>query len=217
MNRVMTLGLILLLHGCSSRPSADDDLKRLPASCNQVLIVRGATDSIQAELIAMERCDGEWQVVLTAPATVGRTGLAKPDAKREGDGKTPQGTFKLETAFGYADRIETGLNYRRATAVDLWIDDPESPDYNRWVIAPTAAKSFEEMKRKDDLYELGAVIEYNTDPVVAGHGSAIFLHVWSGPDKPTAGCVALEKETLRSVLRWLNQKHAPRIIIRAKS
>jgi L,D-peptidoglycan transpeptidase YkuD (ErfK/YbiS/YcfS/YnhG family) len=69
------------------------------------------------------------------------------------------------------------------------------------------------MKRTDELYEFGAVIEYNTDPVVPGHGSAIFLHVWSGPQSSTAGCVALAKDDVRRLLRWLDRNKNPVIAL----
>ena len=69
------------------------------------------------------------------------------------------------------------------------------------------------MKRKDDLYEIGAVIEYNTNPVVPGKGSAIFFHVWGGPDSPTAGCVAIEKPKLAEILKWLDKAKRPKMVI----
>ena len=184
-----------------------------PASCRQLIVVRGSESDIHATLDTYERTDTGWVLRESMPATVGKKGLATPDVKKEGDGKTPAGVYRLERAFGYAEKFETGLTYRQATATDLWVDDPESPDYNLWVKAPTKAKSFEEMRRKDDLYQIGAVIEYNTDPVVPGKGSAIFFHVWGGPDSPTAGCVAVEKEKLRSILKWLDKAKSPHMSI----
>jgi len=97
---------------------------------------------------------------------------------------------------------------------DLWVDDPASPDYNRWVVrGETAALSFERLRRDDDLYQYGIVIAYNTDPVVAGRGSAIFLHLWAGPDSPTAGCVAVTKADLLKILSWLDPAANPMILL----
>jgi L,D-peptidoglycan transpeptidase YkuD (ErfK/YbiS/YcfS/YnhG family) len=94
-----------------------------------------------------------------------------------------------------------------------WVDDPQSPDYNRWVYGKPKAKSFERMLRDDELYKIGLIIEYNTNPVVPGHGSAIFLHIWKGPGIPTAGCVAVAEKDLRGYLSWLAPDRAPVIAL----
>jgi L,D-peptidoglycan transpeptidase YkuD (ErfK/YbiS/YcfS/YnhG family) len=56
----------------------------------------------------------------------------------------------------------------------------------------------------DDLYKWGVVVRYN-EGAVPGDGSCIFLHVWRGPDSPTAGCTAMAEENLLSVLGWLER------------
>ncbi|MBL8012591.1 MAG: L,D-transpeptidase family protein, partial [Candidatus Omnitrophica bacterium] len=173
--------------------------------------------SADAVVSAWEKRDGFWEQVFDPmPAVVGRKGMAPLGKKREGDGRTPSGIFDLKTAFGYAPELDTKLNYRQATSADLWIDDPKSPEYNQWVKAPTPAASYELMKRADDLYKMGAVIEYNTNPVVSGYGSAIFLHVWKGPDHPTAGCVALDEDDVSDLLKWLDVQKSPVIVIETR-
>ena len=107
--------------------------------------------------------------------------------------------------------METKLPYRQATADDFWVDDPASPQYNRWVSGKTDAKSFEKLRQP--AYKYAAVIEYNTDPVVPGKGSAIFLHVWSGPEKATAGCVAVRAQTMQDLLSWLDKDRHPVIVL----
>jgi L,D-peptidoglycan transpeptidase YkuD (ErfK/YbiS/YcfS/YnhG family) len=73
------------------------------------------------------------------------------------------------------------------------------------------------MLRPDGLYDLGAVIEYNTDPAIPGYGSAIFLHIWRAHgQKPTAGCVAIDRSHLEVLLRWLNAADHPMIILGPK-
>jgi L,D-peptidoglycan transpeptidase YkuD (ErfK/YbiS/YcfS/YnhG family) len=71
------------------------------------------------------------------------------------------------------------------------------------------------MKRKDGQYRFGVVIEYNMNPVISGRGSAIFLHVWRGPDKPTAGCVALSEPDVLKILGWLDPALNPVVFLRA--
>lgn len=148
------------------------------------------------------------------PAVVGRNGFAPSGKKREGDGRTPSGRYRLGHAFGYAGSANTKMPYRQALTDDVWVDDPESPDYNRWVkLAETSAASYEKMKRDDDQYGYGVVIQYNTDPVIKGYGSAIFFHVWAGAWSTTAGCIAASEEDIRKILNWLDPAAKPMIII----
>jgi L,D-peptidoglycan transpeptidase YkuD (ErfK/YbiS/YcfS/YnhG family) len=159
----------------------------------------------------MDREGGSLRAVLGPfMAVIGRNGFARPGQKREGDGKTPSGTFPVEHAFGYTAETATGLVYRRIYDDDVWVDDPESADYNTWTKrALTAASSWEEMKRDDGLYRRGAVIGYNRDPVVKGHGSAIFFHAWKGRNVPTSGCVAVAEADLVALLSWLDSSLKP--------
>jgi L,D-peptidoglycan transpeptidase YkuD (ErfK/YbiS/YcfS/YnhG family) len=97
---------------------------------------------------------------------------------------------------------------------DIWIDDPTSSHYNRWIRGKTDAKSFERMRSDDDQqYAAGAVVEYNTDPVIPGRGSAIFLHCWGDPQTPTSGCIALARDDLLRLLAWLDRAQQPRIAL----
>lgn len=187
------------------------------ADAGQVIVVRPAGEKVfQVQVTARERRGDGWADVLTTrPAVIGPNGFAAQGKKREGDGHTPSGVYRFGTAFGPAQSIETGLNYRPATADDFWVDDPQSPQYNRWVHGKPAAKSFEKLLQP--AYKLAAVIEYNTDPVVSGHGSAIFLHVWGSNDRPTAGCVALAEADVKALLRWLDRRKNPVIVLNPSS
>ncbi|NKB49322.1 MAG: L,D-transpeptidase family protein [Alphaproteobacteria bacterium] len=130
------------------------------------------------------------------PCALGRSGvLAK---KREGDGATPVGSFKLRRVFYRADRLalpQSGLPLRALTERDGWCDDPAHGDYNRLVALPFAA-SHEALWRDDRLYDVIIVIGHNDDPPRALLGSAIFIHCASDDYAPTEGCVALARETL---------------------
>ena len=74
---------------------------------------------------------------------------------------------------------------------DGWCDDPAHQDYNRAVSLPHNARC-EELWRQDSVYDVIGVLGWNDAPVVAGRGSAIFLHVARPNYAPTEGCVALE-------------------------
>ncbi len=65
------------------------------------------------------------------------------------------------------------------------------------------AASAERLWREDSVYDIVAVIGFNDDPVYAGKGSAIFLHLARPDYAPTAGCVALSEFDLRAALQQL--------------
>jgi L,D-peptidoglycan transpeptidase YkuD (ErfK/YbiS/YcfS/YnhG family) len=186
--------------------------QQLQAGTNQLLVV-DSVDGVQARLRTFEKIKHRWSMKKSFAAVVGSRGVAKPGAKREGDKRTPAGIFPLTETFGYADRLQTKMPYRQSTEDDKFIDDRSSPDYNRWIQGPTSASSFEKMRRNDDLYEFGAIIDYNRNPVVPGLGSAIFLHVWENSKEGTAGCVALDKNNLVEILKWLDPAQKPHIAI----
>jgi L,D-peptidoglycan transpeptidase YkuD (ErfK/YbiS/YcfS/YnhG family) len=165
-------------------------------------------------LYAMEKREGNWQAAFEpSKAVIGRNGFAPVGEKREGDGKTPSGIYPLKMTFGYDETVKTKMPYRQTLADDLWVDDPNADDYNRWVKKQeTRAASYEIMKRDDNLYKYGIVIEYNTDPIIKGNGSAIFLHIWKGEGVPTDGCVAVSEENILKILDWLDPDASPLII-----
>jgi L,D-peptidoglycan transpeptidase YkuD (ErfK/YbiS/YcfS/YnhG family) len=136
-------------------------------------------------------------------AVCGRGGVRAD--KREGDGASPEGTFPLLYGFYRPDRIgppASGLSMTALQPNHGWVDDPADPNYNRLVTLPYPA-SHEEMWLADGLYDLVVVIGYNTDPVVPGRGSAIFLHVARSDFSPTAGCIAIARDVLTRLLGLL--------------
>ena len=136
----------------------------------------------------------------SARAASGRGGV-RPD-KREGDGATPQGTYELVAAYYRPDRIAppaSGLALTALCPETGWVDDPGDRLYNRAVSLPYPARH-ELMWREDGLYDLVVVIGYNTDPPVAGRGSAIFLHVARPDFAPTEGCIAVQRDVLAELL-----------------
>jgi L,D-peptidoglycan transpeptidase YkuD (ErfK/YbiS/YcfS/YnhG family) len=193
-----------------------DRLEKRIGESSQILLVWNINPaSVDVRISLWERKNGSWQSPF-APldGVIGRKGFAPPGEKREGDGRTPAGIFRLGTVFGYEPSFPTRMPYRQATGDDLWIDDVQAVDYNRWVKrGATQATSFERMRRDDDLYKYGIVVEYNTNPVVKGYGSAIFFHLWRGKDIPTAGCIALSAEDLIKILKWLDPAARPLVVM----
>ena len=124
---------------------------------------------------------------------------------REGDGVTPKGVFALREVFYRADRINslaTTLPLWKLEPDDGWCDAPDDPNYNRLVKLPYPA-STERLWRDDHVYDIITVIGFNDQPVYAGKGSAIFLHLAKPDFSPTAGCIALAQSDLRAALEQL--------------
>lgn len=128
--------------------------------------------------------------------------------KREGDGATPVGDFRLGRVFYRADRLatapETGLETIQTKPDMGWCDDPVHPDYNTLITLPHPAHH-ERLWRDDHVYDVVVEVHYNTQPVVPGRGSAIFIHVAKPGYTPTEGCVALEINDLLEILRICNE------------
>jgi L,D-peptidoglycan transpeptidase YkuD (ErfK/YbiS/YcfS/YnhG family) len=139
----------------------------------------------------------------SARAACGKAGVTAD--KREGDHASPAGRFPLLRAFYRPDRVaapKTALPLAALKPEDGWCDEPADPRYNRRVTLPYPA-SHEELWRVDGLYDVIVVIGYNTDPVVAGKGSAIFLHCASPDFAGTEGCIAVAREVLVPLLGLL--------------
>jgi len=141
----------------------------------------------------------EWGTIRVRCA-LGRGGLS-PD-KQEGDKTTPEGRFILRRVMYRADRLErprTALPVLRLEPGDGWCDDPEDPLYNAPVRLPFAS-GHEVLWRDDGAYDVIVVLGYNDCPVIAGKGSAVFLHVAKPGYPPTGGCVALALDDLLKLL-----------------
>jgi D-alanyl-D-alanine dipeptidase len=173
---------------------------------------------------------GSWaQVGGDVPVVVGRTGLAwgvgvvplsaaAGPRKREGDGKAPAGVFRLGSAFGFAPARGAAwvrLPYLPLTPSVECVDDAASGHYNRIVdrgrVGAADWHSSERM-REVEGYRWGLTVAHNAAPPAAGLGSCIFLHVWAGPDKGTAGCTAMGQSSLETLLRWLDPAQSPLLV-----
>ncbi|MEO0357603.1 MAG: L,D-transpeptidase family protein [Pseudomonadota bacterium] len=131
--------------------------------------------------------------------TIGRGGLT--DTKREGDGATPRGIHRIVGALYRPDRMAKPVSWAVPIALnDGWCDAPDHPDYNLRIQKPFAA-SHESLRRADPMYDLVLITDWNWPHAVAGRGSAIFIHAWKGPGRPTEGCIGFGATDLR----WITQ------------
>ena len=134
---------------------------------------------------------------------LGRTGIVR--RKREGDGHTPAGRFRLLSVLYRPDRgprPQTAIPVTALTPDMGWCDDPADRAYNRPVKLPHPGRH-ERLWRDDHLYDLIVVVDFNMHPVVRDKGSAIFLHLARDNFGPTEGCVAMAPQAMRRLLRHL--------------
>jgi L,D-peptidoglycan transpeptidase YkuD (ErfK/YbiS/YcfS/YnhG family) len=129
-------------------------------------------------------------------------GKGRSHLKREGDGKSPKGSFRITGLKFRSDRVSrprTPINVERLKPNLGWCDDVASNRYNRPVKLPFS-KSHEELWRQDCCYDILATTDHNQRPRVRGLGSAIFLHLARPGQKGTEGCIALSRRDMRAVL-----------------
>jgi L,D-peptidoglycan transpeptidase YkuD (ErfK/YbiS/YcfS/YnhG family) len=137
---------------------------------------------------------------LAIPVSLGRGGIRVD--KREGDGGTPRGRFRLRRLWWRADRAprpRTQLPVRPIRQDDAWSEDPAIRRYNRpFRRMPDEAGDL--LWRDDHLYDFIIEIDHNTRPRVAKRGSAVFIHLARDGFSPTAGCVGLKRNSLTRLL-----------------
>jgi hypothetical protein len=127
---------------------------------------------------------------------LGKFGIG--EKKKEGDNITPRGIFNIIKIYYRKDRIKKLSSRFKPIEITKnmgWCDDPKSRKYNQLINLPTKY-SHEILYRKDNIYDLILVLNYNIKPTVKNRGSAIFIHVAKKNYKKTAGCIALKKVNL---------------------
>ena len=127
--------------------------------------------------------------------------------KIEGDNVTPKGIFKITKIYYRSDKIKnikTSLKKIEIKKDMGWCDDPNSNFYNKEIKLPNKF-SHEKLYRRDNLYDLVAVLDYNMNPVIKRKGSAIFIHIASKSYKKTKGCIALKKKHLIKILSQIKK------------
>ena len=201
----------------------------VPDDCTQLIVaVAPNWNSAHGRLQLFERPGGgDWKPVARPfPVLFGKKGIAWGSGlagqnesglrKKERDGCAPAGVFRIGKIYTYDARLPQGADYpfHQVTAGDAWIDDMRSPDYNRFVTIDDPAHSppwFEKQKMRhgDFAYRWLVEIRHNSDPPVAGQGSAIFFHIRRGVNRPTTGCTTMAEPDLVKLIRWLRALRNP--------
>ena len=134
---------------------------------------------------------------------VGKRGIGKK--LKEGDKITPKGKFNVKFILYRKDRISYLASRISKYVIKKnmgWCDDPRSKDYNKLIKFPFKY-SAEKLYRKDNIYDIILVLNYNSKPIIRNKGSAIFIHTAKRNYKKTEGCIALKKAHLLKILKEL--------------
>ena len=136
---------------------------------------------------------------------LGKAGIQKKF--KEGDNITPKGTYKILSIYYRHDRvkkIKCSIKKIKITKKIGWCDDLKSKYYNKIIKLPSKL-SHEILYRKDNIYDIVCVINYNINPILKKKGSAIFLHVAKKKYQKTKGCIALKKNHLITLLSLIKK------------
>lgn len=171
-----------------------------------VFAVASGYGSSYATVTECARKAGRWHQILSTPGRIGSKGYAPVGEKREGDGRSPSGSYSMNLAFGEGDP-GTALHYHKLLASnECWGSTVGTPEYNRYFHG-TCRDTDEDLVKteQEGQYRQFAVINYNRppdSPIIPGDGSAIFLHI-NGAGS-TAGCVSVSEANVKFILRTLH-------------
>jgi L,D-peptidoglycan transpeptidase YkuD (ErfK/YbiS/YcfS/YnhG family) len=201
-------------------------------SFQAIVVTTGDWNSVRgrARLYERKTLKSNWIAAgKSFPVVVGKNGMAwgaglhelpsdtgRVLLKTEGDGKAPAGIFALTSAFGSTEKANfIKLPYTRLTESIECVDDVKSNHYNlivdKFKVGNFDWKSSEKMLAVGEQYDLGVFVAHNSERQ-AGGGSCIFLHIWKDSRSGTAGCTAMARENIESVLRFLKPQSNPVLI-----
>mgnify|MGYP001434667206 FL=1 len=138
-----------------------------------------------------------------AKCAIGKRGIG--NKKKEGDLITPKGQYKIKYILYRKDRIkkiQTKLKKFQIKKNMGWCDDRNSKKYNKLVKLPSNY-GYEKLYKKENIYDIILVLNYNMNPILKGRGSAIFIHISKKNYKKTEGCIAIKKIDLLKILKEL--------------
>ena len=129
---------------------------------------------------------------------IGKRGIGYK--RREGDFITPKGDFKIKYILYRKDRIKKIQTKIKKIIIKKnmgWCDDPKSKNYNKLIKLPSVY-NFEKIYKKENIYDIIIVLNYNMNPTLKNKGSAIFIHIAKRNYKKTEGCVAIKNTSFKN-------------------
>ena len=147
-----------------------------------------------------------------AKCAIGKRGIGLK--KREGDLITPRGNYKIKHILYRKDRIKKIQSKIKKGIIKKnmgWCDDSRSKDYNKIIRLPFNF-SHEKLYKKENIYDIILVLNYNMNPIVKNKGSAIFIHIAKKNYKKTKGCIALKKRDLLKIISKVKKNTQVKIV-----
>ena len=147
-----------------------------------------------------------------AKCALGKRGIGYK--KKEGDLITPKGLYKIKYILYRKDRIKKINSKFKKIAIKKnsgWCDDPQSKEYNKLIKLPSKY-SYEKLYKRENIYDVILVLDYNMSPIIKNKGSAIFIHVAKKNYAKTEGCIAIKKEQLLKIIKELKKNTLVKIL-----
>ncbi len=134
--------------------------------------------------------------------------------KKEGDLITPIGLFNIKYLLYRQDKIANFQTELKKIPIKKnmgWCNDPKSKQYNKLIKLPSN-HSYEKLHKKNNIYDIILVIDYNMNPIVKNKGSAIFVHIAKKNYKKTEGCIAIKKKEILKLLKIIKKNTKIKIL-----
>jgi len=195
----------------------------LIGDAQQLVVVENTEkESSSATLSVYIRSEVGWRKQFgSISVRIGKSGFS--ERRREGDGTTPMGSFGIPSVFGIASMPQNGFPYIRIRENYCWVLRQSQKTYNSLVKGSKCVRGDEDLYRiaQGGPYRRGIVLDFNMNPVVLGHGGAIFIHSHSyyasGKTKPTSGCVSMTSAQLLKLLKIIDNKLQIRVVMGTKN
>lgn len=179
----------------------DGNLGKLPDDTKQVIVASAPKQSGSSNTVSFYQRRGDaWKKLRSFHGHNGKKGFTIKH--KEGDLRTPSGVYSLTDAGGYLKNPGSKLPYSHDTSMNSAAASAYGDDYK-------------------NVFDYVIAINYNrkagkppadsTRPDGWGKGGGIWLHL--DHDSGTHGCVTLDRNDLRWVLRHLDPHAKPHIIM----
>ncbi|HFD2040233.1 TPA: L,D-transpeptidase family protein [Clostridium perfringens] len=178
---------------------------------NQIIVV--TTNNMSTSYCNIEIYEkndsGEWNNIDSITGRVGANGLAYIENRVQSTNTTPAGVMSITGAFGVKNNPGTKLDYIKVNNNMYWDLNSENSTYNR-LINYNPGGDYEHLISYPRQYEYSLITDYNHNQV-PNKGGAIFVHCLGRG--ATGGCVSMPREKMIEILKWIDPKKNPKILV----
>ena len=178
---------------------------------NQIIVV--TTNNMSTSYCNIEIYEkndsGKWNNIDSTTGRVGANGLAYIENRVQSTNTTPAGVMSITGAFGVKNNPGTKLDYIKINNNMYWDLNSENSTYNR-LINYNPGGDYEHLISYPRQYEYSLITDYNHNQV-PNKGGAIFVHCLGRG--ATGGCVSMPREKMIEILKWIDPKKNPKILV----